>query len=365
MANISNKQGKHARQSSTEPSVRPAVYTDVSKASSFNRNSTRRDGSILKSIFTFLFSFILGLAIIFAASGFAYVQVKNIDLATTSPLVVAQDMYHAIYAKFTGQDYQSIFDETTSEPSNSNYTSLPNIQAVEDSSTSSSQATSSSIVVEEADPALPTPLIAEFDGVKLHSLVRAAEVSAIMFHQASFDYAHVLETKLPEIDPEKVMHERKVDIPAEQPTGDEYMNAPAMHVWRQEVTALDTSIDVGCAAFSEVLAPVDGTVVLVREYDLFDQMKDFEVHIQPTSRHDLDAVVIHLVDVSVKAGDKVVGGVTPIAKARDIVGEGLIDIQLGVFVEAHGGNHCHVQINNADSEGYREKRLKDAYEVKE
>ena len=39
----------------------------------------------------------------------------------------------------------------------------------------------------------------------------------------------------------------------------------------------------------------------------------------------------------------------------------LVDVQLGFFTpEGTGGNHTHIQVNNADFPGYREKKLEGA-----
>ena len=112
-----------------------------------------------------------------------------------------------------------------------------------------------------------------------------------------------------------------------------------------------------------VYAPVSGTVVLVVDYMLFDETPDIEIHIQPTGRPDLDCVVLHTYDPLVAAGDTVVGGVTPISHVRDIASH-LTDIQLYYYTpEDDPGNHAHVQVNNADAEGYRERKLPGALEL--
>ncbi len=215
-----------------------------------------------------------------------------------------------------------------------------------------------------AKAGIPTPLIAEYDGVKVHTPIKAQDLEGILFHQAATEFGLVLSTQLPEADPEKMLTDPDYEIAEEQPTGDAWLIAKALHLWRADTTTdMDTSIDVGAEAATQVYASVTGTVVLVKTYRLYDMIDDYEVHIQPDGRPDLDVVTIHIQDVSVKAGDKVVGGETPLAKVRDLAGEGITDIQLAFYSKAGHGNHTHVQVNNADAPTYRETRLKDAIKV--
>lgn len=206
------------------------------------------------------------------------------------------------------------------------------------------------------------PLVATCDGVQIHSAIRPADLTTVLFHQASYDYALVMETQLPEADPEAAAG-KGARVNHQQTTG-EWLDADALHLYRvTDSTSMDTSIDLGADAGTAVYAPVTGTVVLVKDYDLYDEVPDIEIHIQPEGRSDLDCVVLHTTDPLVKAGDKVVGGVTPISYVRDI-NSVLTDIQLDYYTsDSDTGNHTHVQINNADAEGYRETKLEGALSV--
>ena len=216
-----------------------------------------------------------------------------------------------------------------------------------------------------AKAGLPTPLIAEYDGVLIHTPIKASDLEGVLFHQAATEYGLVLSTQLPEADPEKMLIDPDYEIAEEQPTGDEWLNAKALHLWRTDTaTDMDTSIDVGAESGTQVYAPVTGTVVLVGTYKLYETIEDYEIHIQPEGRPDLDVVEIHIKDVQVKAGDKVIGGETPLAKVRDLASEDITDIQLAFYSKEGHGNHTHVQVNNANADKYRETRLKDAIEVK-
>ena len=98
----------------------------------------------------------------------------------------------------------------------------------------------------------------------------------------------------------------------------------------------------------------------MKDYLLYEELPDVEIHIQPDGRSDLDVVLIHNDGVTAKAGDRVEAGVTPVSHVRDIASF-LTDVQLGFYTAADDpGNHSHIQVNDANHEGYREKRLEGA-----
>lgn len=210
-----------------------------------------------------------------------------------------------------------------------------------------------------------TPLIAQCSGVDLRSSIVPADITGILFHQASYEYALVLDTELPEADYDTVADNRSMFVNHEQ-SGGEWLDAEVLRVWREtDDTPMDTSIDLGALPGTTILSPVDGTVVLVRNYMLYDELPDVEIHIQPDGRPDLDCVLIHTTDPTVKAGDHVEAGITPVAKVRNIQ-DFLTDVQLAFFLpEEVGGNHVHIQMNDADYPDYREKKLEGAITVKE
>lgn len=210
----------------------------------------------------------------------------------------------------------------------------------------------------------PTRQVAAYDGVKIYSPIAQSDLTGVLFHQASYNTAVVMTTKLPDADLEKVSQEHPVRVNHKQTDGD-WVDADALHLYRvQDATLMDTSIDMGAKAGTMVYAPVTGTVVLVEKYDLYGYVPDVKIHIQPEGRPDLDVVLLHQYDPEVKAGDWVEGGVSPLSHVRDIAKD-LTDVQLGFYTAPEDpGNHSHVQVNNADSE-YRKTTLKNAYKVKE
>ena len=216
---------------------------------------------------------------------------------------------------------------------------------------------------DDQDAWSPTRLVAQCNGVDVHAPIDAAHITAVLFHQASYAYALPLTTNLPKADAAAAKAAQQVRVNHDQTDGD-WLDADALHLWRsQDSTDMDTAIDVGATAGTTVFAPVSGTVVLVRDYQLYDRVPDIEIHIQPDGHPEMDCVAIHITDAQVQTGDHVEGGVTPIASVRDIACS-IDGIQLSDYTPADDpGNHTHIQVNNADYPGYREKKLQGAIAV--
>ena len=207
------------------------------------------------------------------------------------------------------------------------------------------------------------PLVAQCSDIDLRSPIAPADLTAVLFHQASYEYALVMTTELPSADMEAIGTENPARVNHGQIEGD-WLDCEAMHLWRTgDTTAMDTSIDIGATAGTKLRSPVTGTVVLVRDYMLYEETPDVEIHIQPEGRPDLDVVLIHTENPLVKAGDKVEAGVTDLAHVRDIATP-LVDVQLYFYSPGDDpGNHAHVQVNDANYRDYREKRLAGAITV--
>lgn len=76
-----------------------------------------------------------------------------------------------------------------------------------------------------------------------------------------------------------------------------------------------SAIDVVMRPDEPVLAPVSGTVLDVRSYLLYGAHQDLRIEIVPDGRPDVRLVMIHVDGASVRIGDRVVAGVTPVATA--------------------------------------------------
>ncbi len=74
-----------------------------------------------------------------------------------------------------------------------------------------------------------------------------------------------------------------------------------------------SAVDVVLAPGADVLAPVDGVVVKVAPYRLYDEHDDVLVEIRPTARPDLVVTLYHLQGVTVREGQRVEAGTTVVA----------------------------------------------------
>lgn len=207
----------------------------------------------------------------------------------------------------------------------------------------------------EAQAKLPTPIMAESEGIQLHCAVSMDDLTEILIHNASYDYACPITTKLTEATNVQVMkkHGTGRDKSA-QPTGDEWMTGEFIRTFRSTNAGPRMSaIDCGAAAGSQVYAPVSGKVLLVKQYKLYKKYDDYIVHIQPEGHEDLDVCMIHLTDPTVQAGDQVTAGVTPVAKVRDVYALIGDEMQLKDYTaKGDNGNHTHIQVNNAKAKDY-------------
>ncbi|MDR1183697.1 MAG: M23 family metallopeptidase [Coriobacteriales bacterium] len=202
---------------------------------------------------------------------------------------------------------------------------------------------------------LPTPLIAAYGDLVIHSPISANHITEIEFHQASFDTALQLTPLVTIVDAQMVADQQGTShLPFdEQPRGDEPLIADAVSTWRLDSAGPEmSSVDVGALAGTDVYAPVSGRVVKIKTYSLFGLIDDYEVHIQSLEHPELDIVMLHIEDLSVEVGDMVYGGGTRIAQVR-YIGD-VIDNNLSNFTApGDPGNHCHVQVNDATREGYK------------
>lgn len=81
---------------------------------------------------------------------------------------------------------------------------------------------------------------------------------------------------------------------------------------RGRPTPAASSADIVVDSASAVLSPVNGTVVEVFQYLLYCESLDWELVIQPDGRSDVLLIVLHMVDIPVKAGDRLVASITRI-----------------------------------------------------
>lgn len=200
----------------------------------------------------------------------------------------------------------------------------------------------------------PTPLFASYRSLRLHLPVAEEAVTTLAFHQASSPVALHMDSLLTEMSVKAVAKSKTTALPAKEATqgadveAAEYgaptiYNGGAIRLWRSNRRgAPDTAADIGAKPGTVVLAPVSGTVIAVRAYKLYGKHADTEVHIKPDGWPEVDVVLIHISDVSVKVGDRVEGGITPVARVRRL--SQYVTHQLSDYTPDKG-DHVHIQLN--------------------
>ena len=93
---------------------------------------------------------------------------------------------------------------------------------------------------------------------------------------------------------------------------------------------------------ARILSPVTGTVTLVKRYKLERRIDDVQLEIRPDGAPLLRLVMIHIKGVTVKAGDRVVGGVTPVATVRHLA----LDSSVNRYLPVSPADHTHIQVND-------------------
>lgn len=196
----------------------------------------------------------------------------------------------------------------------------------------------------------PTPLIAEESGTGIYLAVDPNELTAVAFHQASGDYALHMTSLVPDADMAAAAELKAVPPVAEGAIFDDGVwHGCVLRLWRSNRSGQpDSALDMGAAPGTAIWSPVSGTVIEVRSYLLYEKYEDFEIHIRPEGRDNVDAVLIHVQDVKVEAGDTVKGGITQIGTVRQMSDK--MDIQLSGYT-ANGGDHTHFQLNRHPAEG--------------
>lgn len=221
--------------------------------------------------------------------------------------------------------------------------------ATEAETTPSTAAVAASVRAEEPERD-PTPVFAQQGGTRIHLVIDPGDLTAVAFHQASGDLAQPMTALVPDAD--MVLASELHAVPpvdgGDNPDDDVWAGC-VLRLWRSNRTGEpDTAADMGANPGTPVWSPVSGTVVNVRPYLLYDKYEDYEIHIRPEGREDVDVVLIHVDGVKVRAGDRVLGGVTQLASVRMMSDK--INIQLAGYT-ANAGDHVHLQFNRIPAEG--------------
>jgi hypothetical protein len=193
---------------------------------------------------------------------------------------------------------------------------------------------------EEATAASATPStrpLARYDDLVLH--LPSPTPVVVGFHEAATTAALGLQ-------PVGTLTEdhntTRTELPADVTGGTPYVVLSS----RGRAAAPTSAMDVVLEPDDPVLSPVTGTVVDVRGYLLYGAHADLRVEVVPDARPDLKLVLIHLDEVGVGIGDRVLAGVTPLAgTARAFPFGSHIDRE----TEPDRYPHVHLELASADA----------------
>ena len=201
----------------------------------------------------------------------------------------------------------------------------------------------------------PTPQIATYKKVKIFLPVSVKNLTEVGFHQASYSYGLAMKTHMPSYSLAKAKKQKGTKRDKSiQPMGkDVLLCGSALKYWRSgRNTPITSAADCGAPASSLVYSPVTGIVTDVCTYNYDDKVNDYEIHIRPEGTSGIEMVLIHVKSPYVVEGDKVVGGVTPIARVRNM--SAYVRNQLATYTKGKG-NHTHIQMNDITNDEYKRR----------
>ena len=208
-------------------------------------------------------------------------------------------------------------------------------------------------------PAL-TPVFAQYGALRLRLPIEPASITAVAFHQASYNDALPMEILVPIVSgaewkagaAQRAALAASATAAAASTATPAKISTPATDIWSGPVLRLyrsgrtgapNTAVDVGGQPGTRVVAPVDGVIAQVKPYKLYNKYDDYEIHIAPVGATDCEVVMLHIDGPVVKVGDKVTGGRTQIGVVRNLAK--FEALQLGEYTPGAKGDHTHMQVN--------------------
>lgn len=208
-------------------------------------------------------------------------------------------------------------------------------------------------------PAVSTPQFARLKHMPIYLPVDPGRITGVAFHQSAYGRSYHMVSLVPTVDRQTVYNQVKAGkkypiasaITVSQGIDERSGRRVVESTWKGSVVRLlrsgrsgaaDSAVDCGAKAGTTVVAPVTGTVERIRSYKLYGRYPDFEIHIKPDGLPEADLVVIHVQDLVVSPGDRVIGGVTPIAHVRLL--SKFFEHQLREYT-GDPGDHTHIQFN--------------------
>lgn len=190
---------------------------------------------------------------------------------------------------------------------------------------------------QEAIPPEKPVVMANQDSLKLFLPVKQSQLTAIGFHEAFNPQSVSLKPKGTEINAKDLSKTKLIKI-KKSTKGLIYSL-----MWRgARAGPLNSSVDIGSKPGTINHSPVSGRVFQVKKYSLYGRYPDNEVHILPEGYNDRHLVIIHIRDLQVKTGNKLVAGQTPIGRTQKF--SAYFRQQLSDYSK-DAGDHVHFQVN--------------------
>jgi len=122
---------------------------------------------------------------------------------------------------------------------------------------------------------------------------------------------------------------------------------PAYYIMetRGEYATATTVADIAMDPGTPVLAPISGTIIKVESKVIYDEYQDAQIEMIPDGHPDVRVAFLHVDQIRIKPGDKVVQGKTALGIPKDW--RGSIDAELDDYVKP-AMPHVHIQVNTPE-----------------
>jgi hypothetical protein len=186
-------------------------------------------------------------------------------------------------------------------------------------------------------PATPTPVFATVAKCNLHIHLPAplAKVIAVGFHQADNKKAY-------RFVPSSSCHPIGTRAAIRKWLASSHTHLLFQQPLRGRGSSNLSAADCAVPRETTVVAPVTGRVTSVKKYKLSGRIDDVRLEFMPTTATGTRVVMLHIKDIKVHVGDRVVGGVTPVARVRNLK----LDSTVNHYFSARNADHVHIQVND-------------------
>lgn len=185
-------------------------------------------------------------------------------------------------------------------------------------------------------PVTATPRLGVVDGLDL--LLPADEAIVVGFHEAS-SAAHAIEPIGQLLSNENTTRFEPVE---------DHPDGVGFHILssRGRIAPPTSAVDIVLEDGDAVLAPVTGIVADIRAYHLYGEHLDHRVEIHPDAAPHLRVVLVHVDDLRVREGDRVVAGTTVLASTANRFP---FSSQIDRETEPDRWPHVHLEVQDIDA----------------